>query len=315
MLKKLIIRSIFIVFLSGGMAIASPREVAESFLNHIFEMEIRQATALIAEPDYSAQTPLGRYSRFVNPRPRFPSQWKSEVLFVDEREDTASVGVVIIYPEIEESLRRTSSPALEELALQHYLEGNLEMARIEIEVSLVALDTGLWRVQTFADENDWWSQRRFPPEADIVTINREQILTFQNQLMEKFPHRAEEISELVDPQMAILDAAAGLIFSNLNVVDDRMREQPLYREPVYDVSLNVTNGSQKTIDYISGQFVFRDSVGVIIETSGFLLSDKDVPHGLKPNEIFYYASGRIISNVNAPEVSSVEVQVHTVRVK
>ena len=302
------------VAITGNMAIASPRDVVEAFFNHILEMEIQQATALIAEPDRSAQTPLGRYSSFMTPRPRFPSQWKSEVLFVDEREDTASVGVVIIYPEIEESLRRTSSPALEELALQHYFEGNLEMARIEIEVALVALDTGLWGVQTFADENDWWSQRRFPPEADIVTMNRDQILAFQNQLMERFPHRAEEISELVDPQMAILDAAAGLTFSNLNVVDDRTRDRPLYREPVYDVSLNVTNSSQKTIDRISGQFVFRDSEGVIVDTTIFLFSDKDVPHGLKPNETFSYASGRKISNLNA-EVSTMEVQVDTVRVK
>jgi hypothetical protein len=100
----------------------------------------------------------------------------------------------------------------------------------------------------------------------------------------------------------------------LNVVDDRTRDRPLYREPVYDVSLNVTNSSQKTIDRISGQFVFRDSEGVIVDTTIFLFSDKDVPHGLKPNETFSYASGRKISNLNA-EVSTMEVQVDTVRVK
>lgn len=314
MFKVLQILSVAVVVMPGAIAAASPREATEAFFGHILAMEVHQAIELVAEPDRSAPVPLGRYNAFVTNRPRFPSRWSLEVLSVEERDEGATVGISIIHPEIEMSLRRASSTALEELALQHYFAGELEMTRTEIQVSLVEMDTGQWRVQTFADEDDWWRQRRTLPEADVMAMNRDEILAFQNQLLERFPHRATEISALVESELAILEAAEGLRFSNLSVVDDRTRERRLFREPAYDVRLSVTNGSPHTITRISGQLVFRNEAGEIIDTAIWIVSDRDVPAGLRPDETFSSTSGVRINSLDA-EVAVMEVQISSLTVR
>lgn len=314
MFKAIIFLSITTWMVPATIAAASPRETAEAFLGHVLAMEVQQAIMLISEPDQSAPVPLGRYNAFVTSRPRFPSRWSFEVVSVEEQDGSALVDIAIMHPEIENSLRRTSSAALEELALQHYLSGDLEITRTEIEVSLIELDTGQWGVRTFADEDDWWRQRRTLPEANVMAMNRGEIVNFQNQLMERFPHRAAEVSALVDPELAMLDAAAGLTFSNLNVVDDRTREQRRFREPAYDISLGVTNGSAHTITRISGQLIFRNNAGEIIDTSIWIFSDRDVPAGLQPRETFSSASGVRIENLDA-EVATVEVQISDITIR
>lgn len=314
MFKLLKILSVVVIAMPGTIAAASPREVAEAFLGHNFAMEVHKAIELVAEPDRSAPAPLGRYNTFQTNRPRFPSRWSFEVVFIDERDGEATVGISIIYPEIEDSLGRVSSTALEELALKQYFSGKLEMTRTELEISLVEMDTGKWRVKTFADEDDWSRQRRYPPEADVKAMNRDEILGFQAQLMERFPHRSTEISALVEPELAILEAAKGLTFSNLSVVDDRTREQPRFREPAYDIKLEVTNGSPHTITHISGQLVFLNAAGVIVDTSIWVFSERDVPAGLKQGETFSEARGVNINNIDA-EVTEVEVQVSDVTIR
>lgn len=314
MFKAIMFLSITTWMVPATIAAASPRETAEAFLGHVLAMEVQQAIMLISEPDQSAPVPLGRYNAFVTSRPRFPSRWSFEVVSVEEQDGSALVDIAIMHPEIENSLRRTSSAALEELALQHYLSGDLEITRTEIEVSLIELDTGQWGVRTFADEDDWWRQRRTLPEANVMAMNRGEIVNFQNQLMERFPHRAAEVSALVDPELAMLDAAAGLTFSNLNVVDDRTREQRRFREPAYDISLGVTNGSAHTITRISGQLIFRNNAGEIIDTSIWIFSDRDVPAGLQPRETFSSASGVRIENLDA-EVATVEVQISDITIR
>lgn len=314
MFKAIMFLSITAWMVPATIAAASPRETAEAFLGHVLAMEVQQAIMLISEPDQSAPVPLGRYNAFVTSRPRFPSRWSFEVVSVEEQDGSALVDIAIMHPEIENSLRRTSSAALEELALQHYLSGDLEITRTEIEVSLIELDTGQWGVRTFADEDDWWRQRRTLPEANVMAMNRGEIVNFQNQLMERFPHRAAEVSALVDPELAMLDAAAGLTFSNLNVVDDRTREQRRFREPAYDISLGVTNGSAHTITRISGQLIFRNNAGEIIDTSIWIFSDRDVPAGLQPRETFSSASGVRIENLDA-EVATVEIQISDITIR
>lgn len=314
MFKAIMFLSITTWMVPATIAAASPRETAEAFLGHVLAMEVQQAIMLISEPDQSAPVPLGRYNAFVTNRPRFPSRWSFEVVSVEEQDGSALVDIAIKHPEIENSLRRTSSAALEELALQHYLSGDLEITRTEIEVSLIELDTGQWGVRTFADEDDWWRQRRTLPEANVMAMNRGAIVNFQNQLMERFPHRAAEVSALVDPELAMLDAAAGLTFSNLNVVDDRTREQRRFREPAYDISLGVTNGSAHTITRISGQLIFRNNAGEIIDTSIWIFSDRDVPAGLQPRETFSSTSGVRIENLDA-EVATVEVQISDITIR
>lgn len=314
MFKVLKILSVALVALPGAIAAASPSEIAEAFFGHILAMEVHQAVQLVAEPDRSSPVPLGRYNAFLTSRPRFPSRWSPEVLSVEQRDGGAIVGLSITHPEIELSLRRASSAALEELALQQYFGGELVMTRTEFQVSLVELNTGQWGVQTFADEDEWWRQRRSFPEADVMAMNRDQILDFQNQLMERFPHRIAEISALVEPELAILEAAEGLRFSNLSVVDDRTREQRLFREPAYDVRLSVINGSPQTITRISGQLVFRNEAGEIIDTSIWFVSDRDVPAGLRPDETFSSTSGVRINNLDA-EVAVIEVQISSLTVR
>jgi len=315
MFKLLKIFSFALFVMPSAIAAASPRETAEAFFGYILAMEVHQAVELVAEPDRSARVPLGRYNAFLTGhRPRFPSRWSLEVLSVEQRDGGATVGLAIIHPEIELSLRRASSAALEELALQQYFAGELVMTRTEFQVSLVEMNAGQWGVQTFADEDDWWSQRRSFPEADVMAMNRDEILDFQNQLLGRFPHRAAEISALVEPELAILEAAEGLRFSNLSVVDDRTRERRLFREPAYDVRLSVTNGSPHTITRISGQLVFRNEAGEIIDTSIWIVSDRDVPAGLRPDETFSSTSGVRINSLDA-EVAVMEVQISSLTVR
>ena len=315
MFKLLKIFSFALFVMPSAIAAASPRETAEAFFGHILAMEVHQAVELVAEPDRSARVPLGRYNAFLtNHRPRFPSRWSLEVLSVEQRDGGATVGLAIIHPEIELSLRRASSAALEELALQQYFAGELVMTRTEFQVSLVEMNAGQWGVQTFADEDDWWSQRRSFPEADVMAMNRDEILDFQNQLLGRFPHRAAEISALVEPELAILEAAEGLRFSNLSVVDDRTRERRLFREPAYDVRLAVKNGSPHTITRISGQLVFRNEAGDIIDTAIWIFSDRDLPAGLRPDDTFSSASGIRINNLDAA-VADVEVQISDLSIR
>lgn len=314
MFKVLKMLSVLLVVIPSTIAAASPREAAEAFLGHVLAMEVRQAIEMVAEPDRSAPDPLGRYNTFLTSRPRFPSRWSFEVVFVDEQDGGATVNISIVHPEIENLLRRASSAALEKLALQQYFAGELEMTRTEIQVALVEMETGNWDVQTFADEDDWWRERRFLPEADVMALNRDEILNFQKQLMERFPHRASEITALVEPELATLEAAKGLSFSNLSVVDDRSRDQRRFRVAAYDVRLGVTNGSPHTITRISGQLIFRNAAGEIIDTSIWIVSDSDVPAGLSPGETFSSASGVKINNIDA-EVAGVEVQVSDVTIR
>lgn len=314
MFKVLKILSVLLAAIPSAIAAASPREAAEAFLGHVLAMEIRQAIEMVAEPDRSAPVPLGRYNAFLTSRPRFPSRWSFEVVFVDEQEGHATVAVSINHPEIESSLSRAASTSLEQLALEQYFAGELEMTRTEIQIALVEMDTGNWDVQTFADEDEWWRQRRSLPKADVKAMNRDEILKFRNKLEERFPHRANEIAALVGPELAILEAAEGLSFSNMSVIDDRSRERRRFREPAYDVRVGVTNGSPHTITRISGQLVFRNAAGEIIDTSIWIVSDSDVPAGLSPDETFSSASGVKINNIDA-EVAGVEVQVSDVTIR
>lgn len=306
--RALVLLMVFWVALPIAKASASPRETAEAFLRYIVGMEVHQATLLVSEPDRSAPSPLGRYYSFLSSPPRFPSRWRVEVAFVEEREGAATVGLSIVHPEIEDSLRRVSSAALEALALQQYFARELEMTRTEIEVSLVETHAGQWGVVTFADLDDWLRQNRNFPAADVTAINREEIVRFRDQLLERFPHRNDEIFELVEPRLAILDAAEGLALSGQSVIDDRTREQRRFYEPAYDVRLNLTNGSFHTITRLDGQLVFRDALGAIIDSAGWILDDRDLPAGLGPGETFSYASGIRIQNLDAV-VASVELQV------
>jgi hypothetical protein len=147
-----------------------------------------------------------------------------------------------------------------------------------------------------------------------MAMNQDEIVDFQNKLMVRFPHRAAEIAALVDPALAILEAAAGVTFSNLSVVDDRSRERRRFQEPAYDVRVSVTNESPHIIRRISGQLIFRNGSGAIIDTSIWLLSDRDLPAGLQPGETFSSASGVRIENLDA-EVVGVEVQISDVTLK
>jgi hypothetical protein len=294
-----------------AQAAASPRETAEAFISNIIEMKIQNAIELVAEPDRSAQAPLGR---FLTSRPRFPSLWRFEVLFVDQRGPHATVGIAIVHPEIEVSLGTASSQALEELALQQYFSGQLEMTRTEIEVELVEISTGQWAVQTYAEEDSWRRETRYPPEADISAMNQAEILDFRDQLLDLFPHRASEIAALVNPELAILEAKEGLKFFNLSVVDDRTREQRRYSSPAYDIRLTMTNESPHAIVFISGQIVIRNAAREIIDTSPWVFSDQDVPSGLRPGETFSKNFGIKINNLEG-EAVDLEIQISSISVR
>jgi hypothetical protein len=305
-----ILRATFMVavLMPVGVAAGSPRDAAEAFVGHLLSMEIHQAVELIAEPDRSAADPLGKYDSLVSSPPRFPSRWSFEVSYEDTLDGGSTVGIAITHPEIETSLRRTSSASLEELALKQYFEGNLEMTSFEIEVALIKVRAGQWSVRTFAEEDEWQRWRYRLPQADVMAMNRDEILDYRRNLLDRFPHRANEISALIGPELSVLEAAESLTFSNLSVIDDRTRERSLFSEPAYDIRLSVTNGSSHTITRISGQMVLRNADGDIIDSYTWVFNDSDAPAGLRPGETFSSAAGVKIENLDA-KVATVEVQV------
>ncbi|NKW71570.1 hypothetical protein HGD85_00980 [Rhodobacteraceae bacterium R_SAG10] len=313
-------RSIVAVVLaiwSGIASAASPEDTAKKFLDHLIQGETFEALELVADIDRAFASPFGNYSDFIFSRPRFPSLWRIETQNVDETETETIVHILMRHPEIEESLRTANSPAIEEMALLRYFECNLPLSSTIAEIVLVPSTAGSWRVRTHAEDNAWQMgrmERFYLVKADVGVGNREEIEAFRDRLLEEFSERAAEIANLIEPELAILDAADGLRFQNLTFVDDRTRETQAFREPAYEVGFTVENVSKYSIGWIDVVLVFRSASGEVVDTSSWLFSEDDLPHGLAPGERYSTKFGRRIDNPGGSP-TQIEVQIANVRLR